>query len=218
MCISLQYLKPSWVFTFRSDNSVYWGLFFTVFFFPRRQGAFCRVNKNVLLLWKSCPIDIDWDNWTNKSTDATSFKHRCSCFIVWSQKWPNKTFFFFDNCLGFFTSSVCLLVLPVLTDSRGCSSAWRYASLRRLILQPRLNGFPLEGLWLIRVAYSILCGHCSRKVPPYRTTRTIKPNTLVWDIVQRGLCMQSVLRWGGVKRELYLAGNDERNYKSRSDC
>lgn len=42
---------------------------------------------------------------------------------------------------------------------------WRYAPLRSLILQTRLNGFPLEGLWLIPDAYSIPCGHCSRKFP-----------------------------------------------------
>lgn len=82
-----------------------------------------------------------------------------------------------------------LLVLPVLKNSQRFSSAWRYASLRRLILQTKLNGFPLEGLWLIPDAYSILCGHCSRKFPPDRTKRTTKA-TLLYEIVSSIPCAQ----------------------------
>lgn len=70
----------------------------------------------------------------------------------------------------------CLLVVPAMKDSCRVSSAWRSALLSGLILQTKLNGFPLEGLWLIPDAYSIPCGHCSRKFPPNRTKSTTKPN------------------------------------------
>lgn len=120
-------------------------------------------------------------------TKIQTAANTASLFQCLALSWSHNTFFWLFDCLGLFTSDVALFVLSVLKDSQRFSSAWRYASLRRLILQTKLNGFPLEGLWLIPDAYSILCGHCSRKFPPDRTKRTRKPNTFIWDSVQGGL-------------------------------
>lgn len=96
-------------------------------------------------------------------------------------RWTNKTFFFDRS--GLFTLNVACLSSLLLKDIQGFSSAWRYASLRRLILQTEPNGFPLEGLWLIPDAYSILCGHCSRKFSPDRTKKDNKTKHFLCEIV-----------------------------------
>lgn len=170
ICILLHILELFLLhFSFRWDDSV-------------------RGDTVVSALTSDC-IRIHWLQKNSLLGTHSTEKTIIYYFLCLLAKWLKNSFF----CSSSFSFHLecCLLVLPLLKDRQGFSSAWRHASMRRLILQTKLNGFPLEGLWLIPDAYSILCGHCSRKFPPRRQNKKgqQKWNMLVWDGVQRGLCL-----------------------------
>lgn len=64
-----------------------------------------------------------------------------------------------------------------LKDGRGFGPAWRHAPLHRLTPHSQLNGFPLQGPWLIPDAYSILrVGTVAETFLRHGTTTTTTTN------------------------------------------